>query len=202
MLEREARPSLQASQQLCYAQGMFDYLVQRENEEMFRTTVRRLDFPDGISREVEAYRLIWNWFDRSIAYEFGFDQETLLGLTLKCAEQEQLELGHALGRVLDHSVAGIESKGGETISICWSPRASSTSFTLALAVKIICPGLKARAVVHKIVRAAGSFGGAFFAPLGYQSWQSTDRGPGATHRQYPMPDDARPLADLPRSSAL
>ena len=92
---------------------MFDYLIQRENDEMFRTTVRRLTFPDGITRDVEAYRLIWNWFDRSNSYEFGMDEEDILRITLKCAAEEGVELGQAMGMVLNHSISNVEASGAD-----------------------------------------------------------------------------------------
>lgn len=92
---------------------MFDYLVQREHDEMFRTSIRELEFPDGTRRKVEAFRLVWAWFDRSLNYEFGRDQMSLLTSTLDCAEEEKVDLGTALGKVLNRSVQNIENWGGD-----------------------------------------------------------------------------------------
>ncbi len=50
---------------------MIEYLIEREREENFRTSTRTLTFPDGETRRIEAYRLVWAWFDRAIAFEFG-----------------------------------------------------------------------------------------------------------------------------------
>lgn len=36
---------------------MLDYLVERENEEMFRTSARELEFPDGETRIIETIRV-------------------------------------------------------------------------------------------------------------------------------------------------
>lgn len=90
---------------------MLDYLIERENDEMFRTSTRTLSFPDGRERRVEAYRLVWRWFDRSIAYEFGFDEETILRLTEKCEAEENLPVGQALGRVLNYFIGNLEAAG-------------------------------------------------------------------------------------------
>ena len=90
---------------------MFDYLKERELEEAFRITTRRLHFPDGEHRSVSAYRLIWRWYDRALAYEFGPDKDEILNLTLKCAVEEKLPLDQALGCVLDFVVALGESEG-------------------------------------------------------------------------------------------
>ncbi len=84
---------------------MFNYLFDREKDELFRTATRILDFPDGASRQVTAYRLVWNWYDRSLAYDYGADREELLCHTLKCMETENLDdPGEALGQVLDYLV--------------------------------------------------------------------------------------------------
>lgn len=64
---------------------MLDYLKEREQEEMFSTSVRMLAFPDGEARRVEAYRLVWRWFDHTVAYEFAPSADELLTLTLRCA---------------------------------------------------------------------------------------------------------------------
>lgn len=64
-----------------------------------------MEFPDGTTRDVTAYRLVWNWYDRSLAYKYGADRDELLRYTLKCMETENLDdLGEALGQVLDYFV--------------------------------------------------------------------------------------------------
>lgn len=90
---------------------MFEYLVAREQDEMFRTSVRDLSFPDGKTRKIETYRLVWSWYDRAIAYEFGPSKEWILDLVLKCANEENLSESQALGRVLDHVIKKDESDG-------------------------------------------------------------------------------------------
>lgn len=109
---------------------MLDYLMARDQEEVLRTTARRLRFPDGETRRVEAYRLIWSWFDRAIAYEFGPDQDELLGLTIKCAEEEALPLGRALGRVLNYVIERDEARGmdytDDNVALLLAKRAVTT----------------------------------------------------------------------------
>ena len=90
---------------------MIDYLIEREQEENLRTSVRTLTFPDGETRRVEAYRIIWTWFDRAIAFEFGPSEDEILTTTLDCAEEESLPLGQALGRVLNFYVSSGELGG-------------------------------------------------------------------------------------------
>ena len=90
---------------------MFDYLIERQREEDFRTSTRTLTFPNGDTHRVEAYRLVWNWFDRFRAYEFGMSEAEILSFTLRCHEDEELPLGDALGRVLDYFVRDWEASG-------------------------------------------------------------------------------------------
>lgn len=90
---------------------MIDYLIEREREENFRTSARTLTFPDGETRRIEAYRLVWTWFDRAIAYEFGPSEPDILATTLDCAKEENLPLEAALGRVLDYIVRQDEAAG-------------------------------------------------------------------------------------------
>lgn len=95
---------------------MLSYLIEREKEEMFRTSTRTLDFPDGETRKIEAYRLVWSWFDRVIAYRFGPDEEELLNLTLEYASKGKVSLGEALGWALDGFVRVMETEGGGDIT--------------------------------------------------------------------------------------
>ena len=92
---------------------MLDYLIERDKEEGFRTASRMLDFPDGQTHRVTAYRLVWAWYDRMLAYEFGYDAPDILAYTQRCAEQENHDLGTALGVVLNHLCQAIEQEVGD-----------------------------------------------------------------------------------------
>lgn len=88
-------------------------LIERDQEEALRVSSRTLTFPDGVTREIDAYRVVWAWFDRCAAYEFAPDAEALLQSTLDCAAEEGCEIGAALARVIDHVVAKTEALGGD-----------------------------------------------------------------------------------------
>lgn len=90
---------------------MFDYLVTREQDEMFRTSARDLKFPDGETRRIETFRLVWSWFDRAIAYTYGPSENDILTMALRCADHENRTLDEALGRVLDYIIRDDESQG-------------------------------------------------------------------------------------------
>ena len=90
---------------------MLEYLIEREREENFRTSPRTLTFPDGETRRIEAYRLVWTWFDRAVAFEYGPTEDQILATTLKCAAEENLPLDQALARVLNYYVQSGEAVG-------------------------------------------------------------------------------------------
>ena len=90
---------------------MLKYLIEREQEEQFRTTTRNLTFPDGETRRIEAYRLVWRWYDRALAYTYGPTEAEILNLTLECSKEENIPLGEALGKVLDYMIATGENQG-------------------------------------------------------------------------------------------
>lgn len=83
---------------------MLDYLIEREREEMFRTSVRSLEFPDGVTRKLETYRLVWRWYDRALDYEYAPSEEWLLKTVLRCADLENISVDDALGTVLDYVI--------------------------------------------------------------------------------------------------
>lgn len=90
---------------------MIEYLIEREREENFRVSTRALKFPDGESRRIETYRLVWTWFDRAVAFEYGPTEAQILETTLNCAAEENLPLDQALGRVLNYYVQNSEVAG-------------------------------------------------------------------------------------------
>lgn len=90
---------------------MFDYLLSREQDEMFRTSVRDISFPDGVTRKIETYRLVWRWYDRAMDYEFGPDKDWFLNIVLKCAKEESITIDEAFGKVLNHGIKKDESDG-------------------------------------------------------------------------------------------
>lgn len=92
---------------------MFDFLIERENEEMLRTSSRTVTFPDGTTEKIAAYRLVWAWFDRCIAYEFGPSEQQLLHYTQRCMIEEKLDAGAALGRVVNFFAEDLERLGGD-----------------------------------------------------------------------------------------
>lgn len=90
---------------------MFEYLVDREMDEMFRTSSRTLTFPDGTQERIETYRLVWAWWDRAMAYEFTYSEGEFLTMVQRCAADENRSLADALGRVLDYIVMTDEAEG-------------------------------------------------------------------------------------------
>lgn len=96
-----------------YTIPMLDYLVERENEEMFRTSLRELKFPDGETRRIETYRLVWAWYDRVIVYEDVPSEEWVLQMALQWAEEKQVPIDEALGQLINFIVKEAEADGAD-----------------------------------------------------------------------------------------
>lgn len=91
---------------------MLDYLIDREYEEMLRVSSRTLTFPDGETRRIEAYRLVWSWFDRIVASSQVIDEAKLLEMTLSWANEKAVPLETAFGQLIECVV-----KTGERIDV-------------------------------------------------------------------------------------
>ncbi|WP_395173320.1 hypothetical protein [Roseibium alexandrii] len=90
---------------------MLEYLIDRENEEMLRAERRTLTFPDGETRTIQAYRLVWRWFDHLIAAEYGPSEETILQHTLQWAQEKSVPLEQALSELVDYTLKCTEDAG-------------------------------------------------------------------------------------------
>jgi hypothetical protein len=94
---------------------MLGYLLDRENEEMLRAESRTLDFPDGQTRSIQTYRLVWRWFDRLIAAEYGPSENTILQHSLMWSDKKNVPIDQALGELVDYTVHAMEEKGMDVI---------------------------------------------------------------------------------------
>jgi len=103
---------LQRFGRISYPIGMLDYLIDREHEEMLRVSSRTLTFPDGETRRIEAYRLVWAWFDRIVASSHVTDEAKLLEMTLAWANEKAVPLETAFGQLIECVV-----KTGETLGV-------------------------------------------------------------------------------------
>lgn len=74
---------------------MLTYLIERENEQMLRTSKRNLTFPDGQTRLIETYRVVWTWFDR-IAENGSYSKERMIELIPGLAEEKNISFEDAL----------------------------------------------------------------------------------------------------------
>jgi hypothetical protein len=88
---------------------MYEHLIEREREENFRTSTRSLEFPDGETRTIEAYRLIWTWYDRIIAHPIGPDEDEILTLALETQAWDGCIFDVAIGRVVETILKDFEN---------------------------------------------------------------------------------------------
>lgn len=91
---------------------MFKYLHERELDELYRTSTRTFESADGKPVQIEAYRLIWAWFDRLIEQSrFQFEAKEIIACAKECAMDVDVDLGTALGIVIDDMVSYLETHG-------------------------------------------------------------------------------------------
>lgn len=88
-------------------------LMERDREEALRVSIRKLDFPDGTIRDLEAYRVVWRWYDNLIAYGFAANAGEILKYVLWTMEDRGCDEGEALGLVVEYLVIGTEQHGGD-----------------------------------------------------------------------------------------
>jgi len=92
---------------------MFLALLERDKEEALRCSTRTLHFPDGQSRTIKTYRLVWRWYDHILAYQFAPVEMDILTLALKGASEENISVAEALGQLVEHIVMETEQLGGD-----------------------------------------------------------------------------------------
>ncbi|EFL90212.1 hypothetical protein [Ahrensia sp. R2A130] len=73
---------------------MLTYLIEREHEEILRTSKRRFECPDGETRTIEVYRAVWNWYDRIVA-DAAYDEASTLALALQWSHERNVSLDDA-----------------------------------------------------------------------------------------------------------
>ena len=88
-----------------------NYLIDREREEELRTDTRALMFANGESHRIEAYRLVWTWFDRLVECDYTFDKDEIIAMVPRCADHENLDYQDALTRVVSVLVARLDREG-------------------------------------------------------------------------------------------
>lgn len=76
---------------------MSDYLLEREKDELLKAETRALPMPDGTSRNVSAFNVIWRWYDRGLAYDYGLEERSFL--------QEVVEINEHSGQTFDEDFA-------------------------------------------------------------------------------------------------
>ena len=79
---------------------MIDYLIERENEEILRISKRNFEFPDGETRQIEVYRVVWNWYDRIVA-DGAYDEKSTLALTLQWMDEKKVSMNDAFAQSVE-----------------------------------------------------------------------------------------------------
>lgn len=92
---------------------MFSYLLDRDFEDGLRFDARTFVLSDGQTQTITAYRLVWRWFDRLVAYEFAPDAPDIIQTAEEIAQAGHMPLGVALGHAVARHVYELEHLGGD-----------------------------------------------------------------------------------------
>lgn len=87
-----------------------DYLMEREREVLLRTRTRYIDLPVSGRKRIEAYDLVWTWYDRLVAYPYGNDQPRLHHFWERCINEECLSPSDALVRLVFEIIEGYDER--------------------------------------------------------------------------------------------
>ena len=80
---------------------MSAYLLEREKQELLKSETRQLDFPDGKTITICMNNVIWRWYDRIEADEFGSGMDNILAHCLKHSkDEENIRDGWTLDRII------------------------------------------------------------------------------------------------------
>lgn len=100
--------------------GMFDFdprfLIERENELMLRAETRAVSLPGEPPQKVEAYCLVWRWYDRLIAGERYMSEAELMTYVRRCMDETGDAIEAALPRVVSHMVEAFDAQGVDITS--------------------------------------------------------------------------------------
>ncbi|SMX28200.1 hypothetical protein TRP8649_02315 [Pelagimonas phthalicica] len=95
--------------------GMFlselNFLMDLEREILLRKQVRQVELPGAGSHQVEAYALIWHWYDRLASFEFGVGEAKLRHYWQRCIDEENLSPSNALIRLVYVFTEGYQRDG-------------------------------------------------------------------------------------------
>jgi len=90
---------------------MLNYLIDRENEEMLRASTRVLSFPDGETRTIQTFRLVWRWYDRLLQNSMTYNEPMVLQQALDWATNHDMPIDKALTDLVGYTIQGLECDG-------------------------------------------------------------------------------------------
>jgi hypothetical protein len=92
-----------------------DYLLDLERELLLRKTTRIVDLPKAGRQRVDAYALVWDWYDRIAAYRHGPGEALIKQNWQACIDQEGLCASDALVRLVYVYAEGAERLGLDVV---------------------------------------------------------------------------------------
>ncbi|MCA8883373.1 MAG: hypothetical protein KDA50_06455 [Rhodobacteraceae bacterium] len=88
-----------------------DFLMDLERELLLRKRTRIVDLPKTGRQPVEAYALVWDWYDRLLTYRHSAGEDQIKRNWQACMDEEGLNAADALVRLVYVYVEGAERLG-------------------------------------------------------------------------------------------
>ncbi|MGJ8628271.1 MAG: hypothetical protein ACSHXB_15025 [Sulfitobacter sp.] len=88
-----------------------DYLLDAEREVLLRKQTRYIDLYDTNPVRVDAYALVWAWYDRLVNNTHSITEDQLKFDWQACMAEEKLEASDALARLVYVYIEGADRLG-------------------------------------------------------------------------------------------
>lgn len=88
-----------------------DFLMDLEQERLLRKETRIIDLPKAGRQHVEAFALVWNWYDRVLSYRHSAGEDQITQNWQACMDEENLNASDALVRLVYVYAQGAERLG-------------------------------------------------------------------------------------------
>lgn len=88
-----------------------DFLMDLEQERLLRKQTRIVDLPKAGRQHVEAFALVWTWYDRLLSYKHSAGEDQIKQNWQACMDEENLTASDALVRLVYVYTEGAERLG-------------------------------------------------------------------------------------------
>lgn len=77
-----------------------DFLLDLTNERLLRKLRRSIDLPQSGRQQIDAYALVWDWYDHLLSYRHGAGEDAIKANWEACMSEEGITASEALVRLV------------------------------------------------------------------------------------------------------